>query len=127
MKRLGNLLRYSTHSAIAFLLLGFLAASGPIGCKTGRHTSNPQLRQIDDALDAQLPAGTSRSRVAFYLSSQGYALENTNDPHSLVAIVRRVDTETLRPVTARVTFHFDARDSLTTYELAVAPGSSSQP
>ena len=78
-------------------------------------------------LDAQLPAGSSRSKVSFYLSSQGFPLESTNDPHSMIAIVHHVDTDTLRPETARVTFHFDNRDNLTTYELAVAPGSTSQP
>ncbi|HEY6270043.1 MAG TPA: hypothetical protein VIX11_17210 [Candidatus Acidoferrum sp.] len=78
-------------------------------------------------LDSQLPAGTSKSKVSFYLSSQGFSLEASNDPHALIAIVHHVDTETLRPATARVTFHFDARDNLTTYELAAAPGSASQP
>jgi len=127
MKRLGSLLKKTALSIEVLFFLAVLATSGPIGCRTSRHTSNSQLRQIDDTLDAQLPAGTSRSRVTVYLNSQGYTIENTNDPHAMVAIVRRVDTETLRPVTARVTFHFDASDNLTTYELAVAPGSSSQP
>lgn len=112
---------------VGLFLLGFLAAISFTGCRGGRHTSDSRLRQIDDMLDAQLPAGTSKSKVSFYLSSQGYRVEVTNDPHAIVANVRHVDTETLRPETARVTFHFDARDNLTTYELAVAPSSGAQP
>ena len=108
-------------------LLGLLAAISFTGCRAGHHTSDSRLRQIDDMLDAQLPAGTSKSKVSFYLSSQGYRIETTNDPHAVVATVRHVDTETLRPETARVTFQFDARDNLTTYELAAAPNSGAQP
>jgi hypothetical protein len=108
-------------------LLGLLATISFTGCKAGRHTSDSRLRQIDDMLEAQVPAGTSKSKVSFYLSSQGYRVEATNDTNAVVATVRHVDTETLRPETARVTFHFDAMDNLTTYELAVAPSSGAQP
>ncbi len=127
MKKLGNLTESSALSLAALILLGIWATVSLTGCRSGRHTSDPRLRQIDDTLDSQLPAGTSKSKVSFYLSSQGFPLENTNDPHALVAIVHHVDTETLRPATARVTFHFDDRDNLTSYELAAAPGSASQP
>ena len=126
MKKLGNPAKSSCRSFAALFLLGILTTMPLTGCRRGRHTSDSRLRQIDDALDAQLPAGTSKSKVSFYLNSQGFPLENTNDPHAILAIVHRVDTDTLRPVTARVTFHFDARDNLTTYELALAPGSGSQ-
>jgi hypothetical protein len=112
--------------AVLFLV-GILATISFAGCRAGRHTSDSRLRQIDDMLDSQLPAGTSKSKVSFYLSSQGFPVEATNDPRALVAIVHHVDTETLRPAAARVTFHFDARDNLTTYELAVAPSSGAQP
>jgi len=125
MKILGNPAKSSSRFLAAFFLLGILATMPLTGCRSGRHTSDPSLRQIDDTLEAQLPAGTSKSKVSYYMSSQGFPLENTNDPHTIVAVVHRVDTETLRPVTARVTFHFDARDNLTTYELAAAPGSAS--
>jgi len=127
MKRLGNLTRSSPASFTGIFLLSILAIFPFAGCSRGRHTSDSRLRQIDDMLDAQLPAGSSRSKVSFYLSSQGFPLESTNDPHALVAIVHHVDTDTLRPETARVTFHFDDRDNLTSYELAAAPGSASQP
>jgi hypothetical protein len=127
MKKLGNLTKSSARSFSALFLLGVLATIPLTGCRQGRHTSDPRLRQIDDMLDSQLPAGTSKSKVSFYLSSQGFPLESTNDPHSMVATIHHVDTDTLRPATARVTFHFDARDNLTSYDLAAAPSSTSQP
>ena len=127
MKNLGNLTKSSAPSFAALFLLGILAIIPLPGCNRGRHTSDSRLRQIDDMLDAQLPAGSNRSKDSFYLSSQGIPLESTNDPRSMVAIVHHVDTDTLRPETARVTFHFDDRDNLTSYELAAAPGSASQP
>jgi hypothetical protein len=96
------------------------------GCKQG-HTSDPRLKQIDQMLDTQLPAGTAKARVVFYLNSQGYQLENATDPQTIVATVHHVDTETLRPATALVTFHFDATNNLKSYELVAAPGSTSQP
>ena len=101
-------------SVLAVTALLFLPASG---CKQSGHTSDPHLRQIDEMLDSQLPAGTPKSRVMIYLNSQGFAVENSNDPHSIVATVRHIDTETLQPVIASVTFHFDAEDKLKTYEL----------
>jgi hypothetical protein len=97
------------------------------GCKTGIHTSDPHLRQIDELLNAQLPQGTPRSRVIFFLSSQGFPVENTRDAKELVATVHRVDTDTLQPETARVTFQFDAGDKLKSYELASVAGSPPQP
>jgi hypothetical protein len=92
------------------------------GCKQAKHTSNPRLRQIDDMLDAQLHPGETKARITFYLNSQGFPIENPNDPHSVVAIVRHVDADTLQPETARVTFHFDANDRLLSYELIPASG-----
>jgi hypothetical protein len=55
-------------------------------------------------LEAQLPAGTPKSRIAFYLSSPGFPVQNTNDADLIVAIVHHVDTDTLRPATAQVIF-----------------------
>jgi hypothetical protein len=97
------------------------------GCKRSKHTSNPRLRQIDDMLDAQLQPGATKGRVTFYLDSQGFPMENSPDSHTVVAIVRHVDTNTLQPETARVTFHFDANDKLLSYELVTASGPLRQP
>jgi hypothetical protein len=107
-----------------FAVFLFLALAG---CKSGAHTSDPHLRQIDEMLDAQLPQGTPKSRVIFFLSSQNFSVENTNDAKAVVAIVHRVDTDTLQPATARVTFHFDVGDKLKSYELDSVAGSPTQP
>ena len=106
---------------------GVFLALALSGCKTSTHTSDPRLRQIDEMLDAQLPHGTPKSRVIFFLSSQNFPLENTSDAKTVVAIVHRVDTDTLRPATARVTFHFDAADKLKSYDLESVAGSGPQP
>jgi hypothetical protein len=127
MKKLGNFAKNSFSPVAGLILLGVLAMLTLVGCKPSGHTSDPRLKQIDEMLDSHLPTGTPKSRVSFYVSSQGFPLESTNDPHALVAIVHHVDTETLQPATARVTFHFDASDNLKSYELASAGGSAAQP
>lgn len=109
------------------LFVGVFLVLALAGCKTGAHTSDPRLRQIDDMLDTQLPQGTPKSRVIFFLSSQNFPVENTTDAKAVVAIVHRVDTDTLQPVTARVTFRFDASDKLKSYDLEPAAGPAPQP
>ena len=116
----------SSFSLAGFLLGGFTIVA-LAGCKQSGHTSDPRLKQIDEMLDSQLPAGTAKSRVTFYLSSQNFLVENTSAPHEIVAIVHHVDTDTLQPATARVTFHFDARDNLESYDLVSVAGSAAQP
>jgi len=78
-------------------------------------------------LNAQLPQGTPRPRVIFFLSSQGFPIENARDAKAIVGIVHRVDTNTLQPETARVTFHFDASDKLMSYELDAVVNSPAKP
>src|SRR5882762_1677826 len=97
------------------LLAGVFLALALAGCKSSAHTSDPRLRQIDEMLGSQLPQGTPKSRIILYLSSQNYPVENTRDARAIVAIVHRVDTDTLQPATARVTFHLDASDKLKCY------------
>jgi hypothetical protein len=109
--------RASDLRSVCFLLL--LAIAG--GCNSHSHTFDHKLRKIDEMLDSKLPKGTSRDRVAFFLTTRGYTVEGSGDRHTVVAIVRQVDTETLQPATARVQFHFDANDRLTSYDLQRAP------
>jgi hypothetical protein len=101
----------------AFFLISVFMALTLAGCKQSSHTSDPRLQKLDEMLDSQLPTGTPKSRVLVYLNSQGFPVENTADPHVIAATVHHVDTETLKPATARVTFQFDAEDKLKSYEL----------
>ena len=121
------LAKSSSPSLAVLSLLGVFAMLALAGCKQSGHTSDPRLRQIDEMLDSQLPTGTAKSRVSFYLSSHGFPLESTGDPRAIVAIIHHVDTDTLQPSTARVTFHFDAGDNLKSYELVTVANSASQP
>ena len=127
MKNLRNPSRSTFPSLAGLFLLGVFALLAVAGCKQSGHTSDPRLRPIDEMLDSQLPAGTAKSRVMFYLNSQNFPVENAGDPRVIVAIVHHVDSDTLQPATARVTFHFDASDNLKSYELVTAAGSTSRP
>jgi hypothetical protein len=127
MKNPRDLPMSSFQSLAVLFLFGVFAMLALAGCKPSGHTSDPRLRPIDEMLDSQLPAGTAKSRVIFYLGSQNFPVENTGDARAIVAIVHHVDTDTLQPATARVTFHFDASDNLKSYELVTAAGSASRP
>lgn len=105
----------------------FLAALSSYGCKRNAHTSDPHLQQIDEMLNTHLPPGTPRARVGYFLTSRGFKLDIVHDKYTVIAFVRHVDTDTLQPATARVTFHFDSNDKLTTYELQPAPDNPLQP
>lgn len=107
-----------------------LLVFGAPGCKRGikdtSHTTDPSLQAIDQLLNKQLPKGTPRARVDFFLNSRGYNQEAVKRD-SIVAVVHHVDTQTLQPSTARVTFHFDAHDRLVSYDLQPAPEPAPQP
>ena len=111
----GLLLLWSVAGAALFLAFSLY------GCKGHAHTSDSRLEKIDGMLNAQLPQGTPKSRVEFFLNSRGYKLEDAPDKNSLVAVIRQIDTDTLQPRTARATFHFDLNGKLVSYELASAP------
>jgi hypothetical protein len=108
------------------LALILLALSGA-GCKSHSHTSDPQLRSIDKSLEKSFPPGTPRVRIELFLNSRGYTVAPNSDPKTLIAVIRHIDTDTLQPVTARVTFQFDAANRLTTYEMVRAPDAPIQP
>ena len=109
--------------ACAVLLSSLLAC----GCRRNAHTSDSRLQKIDEMLNTQLSPGTPRARVEFFLSSRGYSIEHSSDKSSLVAMVRHVDTDTLQPATARVTFHFDSNEKLLSYDLQSAPDAPLRP
>ncbi len=109
------------------MLLAVLLTISAAGCRSEGHTSDPRLKKIDAMLSAQLPNGTERGRVEFFLKSRGYLIEDSPDKTAVVAIVRHIDTETLQPATARVTFHFDSNSKLLSYDLQPAPDTPPQP
>jgi hypothetical protein len=98
------------------LALAFSAIAG-CGKDPNVHTSNPQLKGIDKLLAAALPPGTSTARVINFIHTRGYQQLESVEPHTLVVIVNHINPETVQPEAARVTFHFDANDKLTTYDL----------
>jgi len=105
-----------------FALLLLLCVLCTDACKKGtEHTSDPKLKGIDTLLNAELPAGTPMTRVTYFLNTRGYELQEAHGSHTVVAVVRHVNTETLQPEAARVTFHFDAQDKLLAYDLEPAP------
>jgi hypothetical protein len=102
----------------AILSLAVLSLFSLAACqKTIPRTDDPQLKPIQEMLDAQLPPGTPSDRVATFLASRGYPTEPVEKPGTMVAIIRHIDTERVEPVTARVTFYFDANNKLNTFEL----------
>jgi hypothetical protein len=109
----------SLRRGTCFLVFSLIAVTA--GCNKHTHTSDPRLRSIDELLEAQLPIGTPLSRVSFFLTSRGYVLDSSGGSHTVVGIIRHIDTETLEPVTGRVTFHFDQNGKLVSYELERAP------
>jgi hypothetical protein len=122
-RRTGSSIRLGFGSRVLGIVLLLTLA----GCARGSHTSDPRLRPIDEMLNSELPQGTPKTRVVFFLNARGFPIENSSDARIVVAVVHHVDTATLQPATARVTLHFDASGKLTTYELAPAPSSSLQP
>jgi hypothetical protein len=97
----------------AGLLFLFAAGCG----KSSTEVTDPQLKPIQEMLNSQLPTGSSEGTVQQFLSARGYPIERASQPGTLVALIRHIDTEKLQPVTARVTFYFDANGRLNTTEI----------
>jgi hypothetical protein len=96
------------------LLLALLAAACQ---KSFMQVDDPQLQPIQKMIETNLPKGSTADRVTYFLSTRGYQLQAPEKPGTLVAIIRHIDTQTVRPVTARVTFHFDANGKLNAVEM----------
>ncbi|MGB7846592.1 MAG: hypothetical protein WBL63_13320 [Candidatus Acidiferrum sp.] len=98
----------------------FVAVTGMLllaGCSKMMRVNDPQLKPIQSMLEANLPVGTRESAVTQFLTIRGYPTEASEKPGTIVAIIRHIDTQRLQPVTARVTFYFDANGKLNTYEI----------
>jgi hypothetical protein len=88
-----------------------------VSCQKVRRTNDPQLKPIQDMLDAQVPVGTPEANVLTFLNNRGYRVLPAEKQGTIVTTIRHIDTQTVTPVTARVTFYFDANHKLNTYEL----------
>ena len=98
-------------------LLFALAMAGLAGCGGAGQTEDPQLKPIQAMLEAQLPRRTPEEKVVLYLDNNGYSILASQKQGTIVAIIRRKDTAAVQPVSARVTFYFDANRKLNTFEL----------
>lgn len=101
-------------AALFFALAGSLALAG---CQKSLRVEDPQLKPIQEMLDKELPLGSTETTVNQFLSVRGYPIADEHKPGTLVAIIRHIDTQKLQPVTARVTFYFDATDKLNNVEI----------
>lgn len=88
-----------------------------VGCQKVQRTNDPQLKPIQDMLDAQVPVGTPEPNVLTFLNNRGYPVLPADKQGTIVTTIRHIDTQTVTPVTAKVTFYFDANHRLNTYEL----------
>jgi hypothetical protein len=105
----------NSRVACCFLLL--LTAFIASGCQKAFHVDDPQLKPIQEMIETQLPMGSTADRVTNFLSARGYELQTADKPGTLVALIRHIDPQTVRPVTARVTFFFDANGKLNAVEM----------
>jgi len=87
------------------------------GCKQSLTVDDPQLKPIQAMLEQNVPIGSTEGTVNQFLSMRGYPTEPSDKPGTVIAIIRHIDTEKMQPVTARVTFYFDANGKLATYEI----------
>lgn len=105
----------SSHLTVMFPLLALIFLCG---CKQKPvEVDDPQLKPIEDIIKTNLPLGTPDSTVNHFLAIRGYPTETSQKPGTIVATIRHIDRETVKPVTARVTFYFDANGKLNTYEI----------
>jgi hypothetical protein len=108
-RKVRSRLRILAVAGVAILLLA--------GCKNLMKLEDPQLKPIQQMLDENVPPGTPEAVVSGFLEARGYPTEPGEKQDTIVATIRHIDTEKLQPVTARVTFYFDANGKLKEYEL----------
>ena len=114
-----GLRRCARVSVGSLLLFGALLTAG---CqKSFMQVEDPQLKPIQEMIESNLPKGSTTDRVTYFLSTRGYELQPPEKPGTLVTVIRHIDTQTVRPVTARVTFYFDANGKLNAVELERIP------
>ena len=99
---------------------------GTVACRKSVRTDDPQLKPVQQLLDAQLPLGTSEDKVKAFLSQRGYAVLPSQKPGTVVAVIPSAGNPEASPLTAQVTFYFDANGKLNTFALVRASGEANQ-
>ena len=116
-------LRRSLRRAVLFAGLVLLQTAG---CRKSVRVGDPQLKPIQEMLDAQLPPGTSQERVKAFLGGRGYVVFPSEKPGTVVAMISTGQNREGSPMTARVTFYFDANGKLNTFEMTRASREAGQ-
>jgi hypothetical protein len=98
-------------------LLLAMAVVSFAGCQKTVRTEDPQLKPIQAMLEQQLPPRTPEEKVVTFLDNRGYPILPAQKQGTIVANIRRTDSQAVQPVIARVTFYFDANRKLNTFEL----------
>ena len=96
------------------------------GCRKAVRTDDPQLKPVQELLEAHLPPGTSEENVKAFLSERGYVILPSQKPGTLVAVVPALHDQEASPATVRVIFYFDANGKLNTFETTRASGEALQ-
>jgi len=117
---------FLTHNTVPTRLLrGILLCTGILllgsaGCRKTVRTEDPQLKPLQEMLDAQLPPGTSEEKVKAFLTEHGYFAVPSQKPGTLVVLIPIAQNREPSASAARVTFYFDAHGNLNTFELSRA-------
>ncbi len=116
---MASLPRRTRNQSKLGLISLFLFGALLCGCKQSALpvVDDPQLKPIQAMLQEHLPLGSTQGSVSEFLSSHAYPMEPSDQADTIIARIRHIDTERMQPVTARVTFHFDANGKLTRYEI----------
>jgi len=119
---LHNSKSYLRRSLRYAALLTGMVLLGTAGRHRSVRTNDPQLKPIQEMLDAQLPPGTSGDKVKAFLGKQGYAVLPAQKPGTVVAVIPVPGDHEASPATAQVTLYFDANGKLNTFALERALG-----
>jgi len=120
------------HNAVpSRLLRGCLFCAGILllgcaGCRKTVRTEDPQLKPVQELLDAQLPPGTSEEKVRAFLAGRDYKLLPSQKPGTVVLLIPLGQNRKASAPAARVIFYFDANGKMNTFALARASGEPAQ-
>jgi hypothetical protein len=93
----------------------------PAACRSHHQQSDARFVRLEAMLDEQLPPGTSYARVTFFLDARGYKYSVEEESKRIVAVIQKVDEQTLTRLTARVEFQFNASGQLVSCEVVPWP------